>query len=172
MAKGSGGTKSVSKKQQGFRFEKETEKAVLVNVKLTGEAAPEGGFVSSLVRDWHVQKKVWLPKSQMTQEGASEWILKTKAEEIAKDNTPIHGQVLNYTFRYTDSQGKEIKSSMTAKDKEIANSRKLKFEAGVKRHNELIAEAKKLGIKGIRQTMKNATLEKKIEQEKSKKGGR
>lgn len=126
MAKSSGTTRSSSSKTSaptGYRYERETEKAVLIKLRLYAEYAPEGGFVSSMVRDRNIDTNVWIPKSQFENGQPTNWILQQKANEIAERYTPMNGRVLSTSAKFYDADNKEVKGVISAREKEWAKER-------------------------------------------------
>lgn len=124
MAKGSGGTRtSRPSGKKGYTYERETDKAVMVNVRVYAEYAPEEGFVSSMVRDKTINQKVWIPKSQFENGSPTNYILRVKAKEIAEKYTPLNGRVLSTTYHYSDGKGKEINGVKSAKEKQWEKER-------------------------------------------------
>jgi hypothetical protein len=149
-------------KKPRYQYLGETEKAVKVKASFYVEYAPSGGFVSSLVRDKQFDTEMWIPKSQVNKDGSvSEWIYKQKMQE-AEDKAlsrVLDYQVLDRKLTLSDARGREIKQ-----DNAIT---KKKFAAGAKKHDALIAEAKKLGVSGVRQNLKSSTLQKMIDDKKN-----
>lgn len=145
---------------------RETEKAVMLTMQISGEVAPQGGFVSSMVRDFNATQDVWIPKSQLDEQGRpSAWILEQKANEITDRRMPMNGRMLNSNVRVLDANKNVVPTGMTAKDREFAARRQAqqasfetKKQAGLDRYTAKINKAKELGIKGVRIRMKTSTL--------------
>lgn len=156
MAKGSGGTRTVASVPKGYSYERETEKAVQVNLRLYAEYAPEGGFTSSLVKDRTTTQKVWLPKSQIRDGHPTNWILRTKANEIAESKTPLNGRVLSVNYRYTDSKGDEIKGVQSEKEEQWAKEQAQRTAENRKAGAAKAAQTRAAN-KGLRSSTKVAT---------------
>lgn len=164
MSKGSGGTRSIgTSKVQSSSFApvKETDKAVMVRMNYYLEYAPQGGFTSSMVRDREGIIDIWVPKSQVKDGKLSEWIVKQKQKEMEEKvmGKVLNGQVLDSKVSFSDKNGKQIKMDTSQAEK--------RFAAGKAKHDALVAEAKSLGIKGVKQNLKSSTLEKMISEKKT-----
>ena len=81
---------------------KETEKAVQVKVVVDAEYAPIGGYTSSLVKGRTFTTTAWLPKSQMVDGNFPEWLLKTKAAEIADSHSPLNMRTISTKLYIVD----------------------------------------------------------------------
>lgn len=102
------------------------------------------------------KKLVWVPKTQLTDEGhPSSWIEQQKQKDERA-----------YVMAWYDKQGRRFGSGMTQKEKEYASKRQERFSAGQKSYNELVQQAKDMGIKGVRVGMKRKTIEEKIRKHK------
>lgn len=157
-ASGANGKGQSSPKPQYFA---ETEKAVQLRL---------------IVNDFDLGERsavVWVPKSMLAEDGRpGEWISVLKADELSdkmKFESPMG-------YRWEDKSGESFKYSLTKKDTERREDfkkrkaeREKRFEAGKQNYNALIAEAKALGIKGVRVGLKKKTLEKKIREAKNRK---
>jgi hypothetical protein len=135
-----------------FKTIRESEKAVMINASYTVEFASSSAYCSSMVNERDGVMNIWLPKSQINENGEiSEWIANAKREEIGQK---IAGwqYVVDVNVTFIDAEGKEIKVT----ENPIKSS--AKFEEGCKRHDALVEKAKAAGIKGVRKTLKSATL--------------
>lgn len=152
---GSSGLSSHSGKTMNKpSYFKETEKAV--QLKLTVEDYTTEDVISKLV---------YVPKSQLSEDGKpGEWITRQKVGEFYdRQFVPDHKAT------WSDASGKEFSPSMTKKEVENAKKRGAAFKSGQNSYNELVAEAKRLGVKGARVGMKRTTLQKKIAEAKNRK---
>lgn len=132
----------------------ETEKAVSLKISVT---------------DYDLEttrtRTVWVPKSQLASDGRpSEWITEQKAQELYSSRRSSS----QYEAKWSDADGKTFSASKSAREIESASRRAKAFEAGKQSYNALIAEAKALGIKGIRVGMKRSTIEEKIRKKKNR----
>ena len=154
-ARGGGGAAGKPK----YTYLAESDKAVKVKLSMYAEYAPQGGFVSSMVRDKTINTEVWIPKSQMVKGEPTTWIMNAKATEIAERFTPMNGRVLSKSATFMDANNKVFKGSESAMSRKIRLEKQKKFNAGVKKHDALVAQAKAMGIKGIHSHMKSSTLQ-------------
>lgn len=113
------------------------------------------------------QKKeriVFVPRSQLSAEGIpGEWITEQKAQEFY--NSPRSKS--QYSTTWIDAKGRQYAAGQTAKEKAAAAQRQKAMANGAQSYNALIAEAKALGIKGVRKGMKRKTIQAKIDKYKS-----
>jgi hypothetical protein len=161
MAKTSGSNRGGQSRIVGFS---ETEKAIQIEVRYAMEVAPQGGFVSSLVRDAHGTTKVWVPKSQIENGALSEYISRAKTDEVREKvlSRFNNGQVLHSDIIYKDASGKTIPVKATKQERQWAKERQKKRDAALKkatdRREELVKKAKENGY-SAHMRMKTATLE-------------
>ena len=152
---GRGGSSGISaQRTQKPAYFGETEKAV--SLKIT-------------VEDYDLEstktRTVWVPKSQLAEDGRpSEWITEQKAQEFYSSRRSSS----QYSATWEDAKGNTFSASKSAREIESANRRTKAFEAGKQSYNALIAEARSLGIKGVRVGMKRSTIEEKIRKKKNK----
>ena len=144
--KGGKGTKGDSGKQSKPSYFRETEKAVQLQANFQRKDTGD-----------EYSKLVYVPKSQLTEDGRpSQWIENQKGNDEH-----------SYVMSWQDANGKKFSAGQTQKEKEYATKRQEKFAAGQKSYNELIQQAKNMGIKGVRVGMKRKTIEEKIRKHKS-----
>lgn len=164
MGKSSGGTRS----NRGGRIVgfAESEKAIQLEVRYSGEVAPMGGFVSSQVRDVSGTTKVWIPKAQIEKGNISEWIASQKRGEIESYITTkryMNAQVIRLSTSFSDATGKQIKVKATKKETEYKREREAKRTAALNKSKQdrvtLIAQAKANGY-NAHERMTTATLTK------------
>lgn len=155
MEKGrQGGAKGASQKPSKPSYFKESEKAVQLRLR-----------VEDYTLDREHSRIVWVPKSQLSEDGRpSNWITSQKAGEFYQS-----GRASNYSATWEDAKGKKFGAGMTQREKEYAQNRQKRFEAGAKSYNDLLAKAKSMGIKGVRKGMKRSTIQRKIEEFEEKK---
>lgn len=123
----------------------ETEKAVKLRI-----------VVEDYALEKTLSKEVWVPKSQLSSEGIpGEWITDQKAQEFYNSRRSKS----EYSVIWKDANGNEFLPGQTEREKINASTRKAAFEAGKESYNELVAYAKKQGIKGVRVGMKRSTIE-------------
>ena len=101
---------------------------------------------------------VWVPKSQLSKDGRpGQWISEMKADDVIERG---HGGA---TFSYWQDASKNIfPPGRTMKEEKFFQERKRRFEAGKKSYEQLIQNAKSIGVKGVRIGMKRKTIERKI----------
>lgn len=110
----------------------------------------------------NVEYDVWVPKSQLSKEGVpGQWISDQKAMDVENDR--MGGAMFSY---WKDANGKIYRAGMTEKEKKLQKQREKRFEAGKKSYNQLIEQAKSMGIKGVRVGMRRSTIERKIKEAK------
>lgn len=108
----------------------------------------------------NVEYDVWVPKSQLSKEGVpGQWISDQKAMDVI--NSRMGGGAFSY---WEDANGKIYRSGMTEREKRFQKQRERRFEAGKKSYNQLVEQAKSMGIKGVRVGMKRSTIERKIKE--------
>ena len=147
---GGRGASSGIKRPQYFG---ETEKAVKLKL---------------VVDDYDLETKkeriVFVPRSQLSAEGIpGEWITEQKAQEFY--NSPQSKS--QYSTTWIDAKGRQYAAGQTAKEKAAAAQRQKAMASGTQSYNALIAEAKALGIKGVRKGLKRKTIQAKIDKYKS-----
>lgn len=146
---GSRAGKTAQEKRQKPSYFSESEKAVSLKLR-----------VEDFTLDNERTKTVWIPKSQLSENGIpGQWITDQKTQEFYSLNT---NRLPPHESTWIDSNGNEYKAQYTAKEKERETARKNAMDQGKQSYNELIAEAKRLGIKGIRVGLKRKTIEDKI----------
>lgn len=164
MGKQSGGTrktgpnKSASNTIVGI---KESDKAIMLTAHVEVNVSPEGGYTSSQSQQKIGSVDVWIPKSQIKDGMVSEWIAMQKLNEI---KAKMLSKSVNYkdngsTIFFTDKNGKAVQHDNSQTE--------AKLSKGISKHDALLAEAKSLGIKGVSVTMKSATLQQKINDQKA-----
>lgn len=109
MAKNSGSTRNKRPQQTKANIIegiKETNKAIMLKMHFYIEYAPDGGFVSSMVRDKEGTIEVWIPKSQIKEGKITEWIANQKKQEIENKimSKVINGKVLNSKIFFQDKK--------------------------------------------------------------------
>lgn len=110
----------------------------------------------------NIEYDVWVPKSQLSKEGIpGQWITSQK-ETVVKDSR-MGGGMFSY---WKDASGKTFQYGQTSKEKKFQKQREKRFEAGKKSYNQLVEQAKSMGIKGVRVGMKRSTIERKIKEAK------
>ena len=103
---------------------------------------------------------VWVPKSQLAADGRpGEWISNAKVQDTDKIGRQFGGRGFLY---WKDAQGRTFQPSKTTNEIQAEKKRKKAFEAGQKSYNDLVEQAKKMGVKGVRVGMKRKTIESKI----------
>lgn len=108
-------------------------------------------------------RTVWVPKSQLADDGRpSNWITQQKAQEFYNHSRSAS----SYAATWEDAKGKRFSASATRTEKAREQARKERFNAGAQSYNQLVQQAKAMGIKGIRVGMKRKTIEKKIREYK------
>lgn len=122
-----------------------------------------------VVEDYDLETKeeriVFIPRSQLSAEGIpGEWITEQKAQEFY--NSPRSKS--QYSTTWIDAKGRQYATGQTAKEKAAAAQRQKAIANGTQSYNALIAEAKALGIKGVRKGMKRKTIQAKIDKYKSR----
>lgn len=160
MSKGSNTTRSSGASKRAMAATnsdsispfRESEKAIQVQMRYSMDIAPNGGFTSSMVQDRMGAINVWIPKSQIKDGQISEWVAnKQKQQQEKYFADRMNGRIISSFVEFIDAKGKTIK---------IDNSEtKEKIAAGAKKHDDLLAQAKSLGIKGARKNMRSATLQ-------------
>lgn len=111
------------------------------------------------------QRIVYVPKSQLSADGIpGEWITGQKAQEFYR----FDRSRTQYSATWIDANGKRYESGQTAREKEQTARRQNAIAKGAESYNALLAEAKSLGIKGIRKGMKRKTIQAKIDEYKSR----
>lgn len=165
MGKSSGGNRSNRGGGRIVGFA-ESEKAIQLEVRYSGEVAPMGGFVSSQVRDVSGTTKVWIPKTQIEKGNISEWIASQKRGEIESYITSkryMNAQVISLSTSFSDATGKQIKVKATKKEAEYKREREAKRTAALNKAKQervkLITQAKANGYKA-HERMTTATLTK------------
>lgn len=152
---------------------KETEKAVAINAVASFEYAPASGFTSSMVRDGGFKTLVWIPKSQIVDGNPSNWILGKKREQLFDDNNDSFRfpYIIEHSFevRFYDADNNEVCGVKSEKEIEIEAKKSHLFRMGCVKHDALVAKAKSLGIKGVRQNLRTETLEKMIAEAEAQK---
>lgn len=148
---GGGGSRSNASKPEYFQ---ETEKAVKLRI---------------IVEDYDLEQTksrfAWVPKSQLADDGKpGSWITEQKAQEFYSSQRASS----QFSVEWQDANGRRFSASMTKKEEERARERARRFQAGVDSYNALIAEAKALGVKGVRVGMKRKTIERKIREKKNR----
>lgn len=148
---GSSGLSASNATKSNPSYFSETEKAV--QLKIT-------------VYDYDLEERksrmVWVPKSQLNEEGKpTRWITNQKAQEFYS-GWGYERNSSQFSTTWEDSNGKRFEAGMTQKQKE----QKAYRDASRKPYYELVQEAKKMGIKGIRVGMKRKTIEEKIKKHK------
>lgn len=137
-----------------FKSIRESEKAVMIRATYYVEYAPSSAFCSSLINDKSGAMNIWLPKSQINENGEiSEWIANAKREELGQKVAGWY-YVVNVDVTFIDAEGNEIKVA----ENPVKSAKSAAFEEGCKRHDALVEKAKAAGIKGVRKTLKSATL--------------
>lgn len=163
MGKTSGGNRGASSKIVGFA---ESEKAIQLEVRYSGEVAPKGGYVSSQVRDVSGTTKVWIPKTQIERGNISEWIASQKRDEIETYITSrrfMNAQVTHLNMTFSDATGRGVKVKATKKEAQYKKEREAKrtqaIENAKQRREKLVAQAKANGYTA-HMRMKTSTLQK------------
>lgn len=140
--------------RQTVSYYSQTEKAVKLKI-----------IVDDFDTEQTKSRIVWVPKSQLTNDGKpSLWITEQKAQEFYSSRRATG----NYEVKWEDAKGRSFNAAPTRNELEKAQHRQERFNAGAKAYNDLVAEAKALGIKGIRAGMRRKTIEDKIRKHKSK----
>jgi hypothetical protein len=135
---------------------KETEKAIMVQMAYDIEVAPDFGYSSSMVKNKVGTLQVWIPKSQIKDGKITDWIAQNKKQE-AEDFVMkkfINAKTTYSSVHFLDKDNKPISIDTSAKESAMAK--------GLQKHNNLLAEAKELGIKGAKINMKTSTIQKLI----------
>lgn len=110
----------------------------------------------------NVEYDVWVPKSQLSKEGIpGSWISDQKLMDVK--NERMGGAMFSY---WKDANGKIYRGGMTEQEKKFQKQRERRFEAGKKSYNQLVDQAKSMGIKGVRVGMRRSTIERKIKEAK------
>ena len=167
-ARSGGGARGGGGSRQKYEYIAESDKAVKIKMNLYAEYAPNGGFVSSMVKDKSISTEVWIPKSQMVKGQPSTWIMGVKAQEVAEKYTPMNGRVLRKSATFMDKNNKVFTGAESKMSRKIRLDKERKFKAGVKKHDALVAQAKSMGIKGVHSHMKTSTLQGLISKNKPK----
>lgn len=108
-------------------------------------------------------RTVWVPKSQLADDGRpSNWITQQKAQEFYSNSRSAN----SYSAIWEDANGKKFSASATRAETARMQARQERFNAGVQSYNQLLQQAKEMGIKGVRVGMKRKTLEQKIREHK------
>lgn len=106
---------------------------------------------------------MWVPKSQLADDGRpSNWITQQKAQEFYSRNRAAG----SFSATWEDASGKKFGASATRMEAARAKEAQDRFNAGVQSYNQLVRQAKQMGIKGIRVGMKRKTIEQKIRDHK------
>lgn len=80
----------------------------MLTLTVKADIAPRGGFTSSMVKYRTYTEDVWIPKSQLTENGKpSKWITGKKIEEILNKKF-INHQIISSDGTYTDADGKSF----------------------------------------------------------------
>lgn len=152
MGRGSSGIKGPGEKnvrQSRPSYFGETEKAVKLRIS---------------VEDYDLERtfsrEVWVPKSQLSSDGRpGQWITDQKAQQFyQKGRTKSQ-----YEATWTDANGKSFSAGKTEKEQNTADRRTAAFNAGKSSYNELLALAKRRGVK-VRVGMKRSTILRKMEE--------
>lgn len=120
------------------------------------EVAPDFGYSSSMVKNKVGTLQVWIPKSQIKDGKITDWIAQNKKQE-AEDFVMkkfINAKTTYSSVHFLDKDNKPISIDTSAKESAMAK--------GLQKHNNLLAEAKELGIKGAKINMKTSTIQKLI----------
>ena len=125
---------------------RETDKAVCVNATV---------HVYRRGKDRSYREQVWIPKSQICGDGASEWYF----DKIYQRYCDIVPKSREVTLMLTDADGKLIPTVETEQDRLMKAKREHLFQMGRLKHDALVQQAKSLGIKGVRSNLKTTTLE-------------
>lgn len=106
------------------------------------------------------QRIVFVPRSQLSSEGVpGEWITEQKAQEFYSSRRSKS----QYSAVWEDANGKQYAVGQTDKEKQQAAQRQSSMAKAIQSYNDLVAEAKALGIKGVRKGMKRSTIQAKID---------
>lgn len=101
---------------------------------------------------------VWVPKSQLSKDGRpGQWITNEKAESVTESGWG--GGSFSY---WEDASRNVFQPGRTRKEEQAFQARKRRFEAGKKSYEQLVQNAKSMGVKGVRIGMKRKTIERKI----------
>ena len=150
---GRGSGSGISSNQSSFSstpaYALETEKAI--RMKLS---------VEDYTLDQERSRYVWVPKSQLSENGVpGEWITEQKTAEFYQS-----GMTSPHKSTWIDENGKEYAHKRTASEQSRFQQRQYAYNAGRQSYNELIAEAKRRGVKGVCVGMKRSTIERKLAQ--------
>lgn len=116
--------KAEEKQDDKPKYKKETEKAVMLTLIVEAEIAPKGGFTSSMVKDRTYVWDVWIPKTQLSEDGKpSKWITNKKIEEIL-DKKVYNAQILSSSGTYKDENGKLFSAGETEQEKNSKKNKK------------------------------------------------
>jgi hypothetical protein len=135
-----------------FKIGKESEKAY--GLSATTVLETRGGYKD-------IDTLIWVPKSIVKEGEIPKWFLQKKLKEVAFEKNYGKSEPYFYNpktgYNYDAEQMKTL-TRVRSKDEQ-------RFQAGKEKHAQLVADAKKLGIKAhVR--MKNTTLEQKIREAK------
>ncbi len=161
MAKGSGGTRKQAPSKRGLEPLKETEKAIMIQLIYDIDVAFEGGYSSYMTSNKTGTLQVWIPKSQTKDGKITDWIAQNKKQE-AEDFVMkkfVNAKVTNSSVHFLDKNNKLISIDTSAKEAAMAK--------GLQKHDNLLAEAKTLGIKEAKINMKTSTIQKLINDKKN-----
>lgn len=125
------------------------------------EVAPDFGYSSSMVKNKVGTLQVWIPKSQIKDGKITDWIAQNKKQE-AEDFVMkkfINAKTTYSSVHFLDKDNKPISIDTSAKESAMAK--------GLQKHDNLLAESKELGIKGVKINMKTSTIQKLINDKKN-----
>ena len=125
---------------------KETDKAVCVNITV---------HVYKRGKDKSYREQVWIPKSQICDDGISEWFF----DKILQEHSDRFSKNSEVAIMLTDADSELIYAVETEQDRLMKAKREHLFQMGRLRHDALVQQAKSLGIKGVRSNLKTTTLE-------------
>ena len=133
---------------------RESEKAIQVQLTIDVSYAPSSGYTSSLVKDKTITENVWIPKSQIENNNLSEWIAKSKTQELLDRKLGSGVHVIRTNNLFLDANRREIAVAKNARERAFAEGRRAKVSA---EREELMRKAKANGHT-VRQNLKTSTL--------------
>ena len=146
---------------QDAKFIKETDKAVCFEVEINYEFNASSSLYTTKTR----KANIWIPKSQLDKDGnPAEWIWRKNVEKAAQELNPFR-QSWGWAYDIKTPDNPNLKPFKTEREIQWQKERELKIGEKLNKaerfRNELIAELKGAGVKGIHGKMKSDTLIKK-----------